>query len=296
MNGYWQAIAKKLGKTLNKPLQFISRESISGGCINQSWKVTDNTGHDWFIKTNKPTLLSMFEAEAAGVNEIRQTHAIKAPQAFCFGSTPEVSYLVLEYIPLNGRINQSQTGEQLAALHQHLNEKEQPFGWAIDNTIGATPQLNTPHTDWISFYREERLLFQLNLAKSKGYSHKAYENGLLLAEKIPLFFSSYHPQASLLHGDLWSGNCASDEHGNPVIFDPATYYGDHETDLAMTELFGGFNQQFYESYHDHYPIDSGYKNRKTLYNLYHILNHFNLFGGGYASQAASMTQKCLSQV
>ena len=296
MNGNWDEISKSLSNTLNKKIVFSQHTSVSGGCINQAWKVTDSKGHLWFVKTNKPSLVAMFEAEAAAVNELKATGAIRVPQAYCFGSTPELSYLVLEYISLGGSINQAQAGKQLAALHQHHQSGELPFGWSIDNTIGATPQSNTPHASWLSFYKKERLLYQLNLAKSKGYSSKAYDKGLLLAEKLPLFFSNYQPQASLLHGDLWSGNCASDDQGNPVIFDPATYYGDRETDLAMTELFGGFNQQFYDAYHHHYPIDSGYKSRKTLYNLYHILNHYNLFGGAYASQAESMTQKCLSQV
>ena len=296
MNGSWQDVAKKLGETLDKPLQLTNKNALSGGCINQSWKVHDTQGQNWFVKTNKPSLLPMFEAEAAGVEEIRATSTIRAPQAYCFGSTAKFSYLVLEYIPLNSTINQTQTGAQLAALHQHHSKQNSPFGWHINNTIGSTPQSNRSHDNWKSFYKEERLLFQLNLAKSKGYPAKAYESGLLLAEKLSAFFSNYQPKASLLHGDLWGGNCASDDAGNPVIFDPASYYGDRETDLAMTELFGGFNQQFYDAYNDYYPVDSGYKTRKTLYNLYHILNHYNLFGGGYASQAESMTQKCLSQV
>ena len=120
--------------------------------------------------------------------------------------------------------------------------------------------------------------------------------GLELAEKTHLFFTDYQPRPSLLHGDLWGGNCASDNNNNPVIYDPAVYYGDRETDLAMTELFGGFNNDFYQSYNDTFALDPGYKTRKDLYNLYHILNHYNLFGGSYASQANSITQKLLSEI
>jgi fructosamine-3-kinase len=169
------------------------------------------------------------------------------------------------------------------------------FGWHRDNTIGSTPQINDPSDDWITFYRDHRLGFQYQLAADHGYG-ELMPSGQQLMDCLDQFFADYKPRASLLHGDLWSGNYAIDQNGQPVIFDPAVYYGDREADLAMTELFGGFSARFYAAYNDAYPLDAGYKVRKNLYNLYHILNHLNLFGGGYLGQAERMTRQLLSEV
>jgi len=133
-------------------------------------------------------------------------------------------------------------------------------------------------------------------APDRCFSHRLYDLGQSLIEQCAAFFSDYRPLPSLLHGDLWSGNWAGDEHGEPVIFDPASYYGDRETDLAMMELFGSPGQQFFAAYHDVYPVDSGFKVRKTFYNLYHILNHANLFGSSYALQAENMLESLLAEL
>lgn len=235
----------------------------------------------------------MFAAESKGLDEIASSRSIHSPKSICYGLTKDFGYLALEFISLKPLSNQVKMGEELAKMHQNSSKY---FGWSRDNTIGSTPQSNQINGDWVSFWKEERLLFQLNLALKNGYSPKAYEDGLKLAENIPHFFSNYNVEPSLLHGDLWGGNVASDSKGDPVIFDPAVYYGDREADMAMTELFGGFNDRFYASYNQSYPLDQDYKTRKSLYNLYHILNHFNLFGGGYASQSHSITQKLLSHI
>ncbi len=302
MNSSWQKVADNLGDTIGKNIIFTTKTPVFGGDINQAWKVTDAHQQHWFIKTNQPSLLPMFEAEAKGLDEIVQTNTIRAPKHYCSGTTAEFSYLVLEYIELSSLANPAQAGEQLAKMHQFTAttlfnpEQSTLYGWAINNTIGSTPQSNQPHKSWESFYKKERLLFQLNLAKSNNYPTNAYEKGLLLADNLSCFFDRYTPKASLLHGDLWGGNCASDNNGNAVIFDPAVYFGDRETDLAMTELFGGFGADFYASYNKHYPLDRDYKTRKNLYNLYHILNHFNLFGGSYASQAENITLRLLAEI
>jgi len=157
----------------------------------------------------------------------------------------------------------------LAKLHRTAGPR---FGWHRDNWIGGTPQINTWHDDWSTFFHECRIRPQLDLAR---------KNGFRLEE--PPRLENHHPQPSLLHGDLWSGNAGFIEEG-PVIFDPAGYYGDREADLAMTELFGGFPREFYAAYRKAYPLDAGYEQRKHLYNLYHLLNHLNLFGSGYLAQ------------
>jgi len=293
MNGKLETIEQHISKTIDKHISFHKSSAVSGGCISQSFKVTDTNKNQWFIKTNSPSSFAMFEAESEGLAEIQKSTSIRTPKVICHGKNNQISYLVLEYIELRPQLNQIETGKQLAAMHQHHSDQ---FGWKRNNTIGSTPQLNQKNTDWLSFWKTQRLLFQLDLAKTIGYSNKAYDCGLELINHLAEFFVGYTPQASLLHGDLWGGNCASDETGNPVIFDPAVYFGDRETDLAMTELFGGFSAEFYASYNDHYPLDFGYKTRKQLYNLYHILNHFNLFGGGYASQAENMTLQLLAEI
>jgi fructosamine-3-kinase len=166
----------------------------------------------------------------------------------------------------------------------------------MDNTIGSTPQKNTPRQDWVAFWREQRLGYQLQLAARQGHGGALQRQGEQLLEYLPDFFTDHRPQASLLHGDLWSGNYSIDSQGQPVIFDPAVYFGDREADLAMTELFGGFGAEFYAAYNSSWPLEPGYAVRKTLYNLYHILNHLNLFGGGYLSQAQRMIQHLLAEV
>jgi len=236
----------------------------------------------------------MFEAERDGLDALTATRAIRVPQPLCCGIAEGQAYLVMEYIEM-GRANSCsdrEAGEQLAALHCHSADS---FGWRRDNVIGLTPQKNHCTEEWADFWREQRLGYQLALAASNGYGERLQSQGERLLELVPTFLN-HSPLPSLLHGDLWSGNMAYDLKGHPVIYDPAVYYGDRETDLAMTELFGGFSADFYAAYRQQWPLDSGYQTRKTLYNLYHILNHLNLFGGGYLSQAQSMVDHLLAEV
>jgi fructosamine-3-kinase len=268
--------------------------SIGGGCINTAYKVETNA-HQFFVKVNSPHLADMFEAEARGLDEMFQTHTIRVPEVICYGVEDGHSYLALEYIPLGSLRGDSGRlmGEQLAEMHRI----EQPyFGWHIDNTIGSTPQINDRHDDWLSFWRDERLGQQLAFAARNGFGGRIQKQGEKLMRDLDKLLAGHSPMPSILHGDLWGGNAGADEQGNPVIFDPATYYGDRETDLAMTELFGGFSHDFFAAYNATFPVDSGYQTRKTLYNLYHILNHVNLFGGGYLGQAESMIDRLLSEI
>jgi fructosamine-3-kinase len=166
------------------------------------------------------------------------------------------------------------------------------YGWPRDNFIGGTPQSNQSHRTWAGFFAAERLQPQLALASRNGMERNLRDQGERLAERLSSFFLDYRPAPSLLHGDLWSGNAAQIAEGvaagTPVIFDPAVYRGDREADIAMAELFGGFSESFYAAYRAAWPLDPGYETRKTLYNLYHVLNHFNLFGAGYLGQAQRM--------
>jgi len=291
-NQHLVTIAENITAAINSHIQFKHIEPIGGGCINQVSKVTDSQGNRWLIKENSPHLLDMFIAEAQGLQEISKSKSIRVPSVICYGKTTETSYLVIEYISLSASAGNTKTAEKLAKMHRYKATK---FGWFRDNTIGVTPQYNQQTDSWVQFWQQQRLLPQLQLALKNAYPKAAYEDGLKLVEKIEVFFSNYRPIPSLLHGDLWGGNHAHDQDGKPVIFDPAVYYGDRETDIAMTELFGGFRPAFYSRYNDCFPLDDGYSVRKTLYNLYHTLNHYNLFGGGYASQATNMTRRLLSE-
>lgn len=296
MNGFPKQTSNMLENVLKQhfgvSIRIQALESVGGGCINQARKVTLSDGSVWFIKLSQASRVDMFAAESAGLHAIRATSTIYAPEPISYGTEENSAYLILEYLDLRGGSQSRQAGEQLAAMHQHTAEC---FGWFRDNTIGSTTQRNREHDDWLAFWRQERLGFQLKLAKHNAYPLRAYEQGMELAENLDVFFSGYRPQASLLHGDLWGGNMAFTKGGRPVIFDPAVYYGDREADLAMTELFGGFDSDFYAAYNATWPLDAGYETRKALYNLYHILNHFNLFGGGYGMQAARMTESLLAQ-
>jgi protein-ribulosamine 3-kinase len=174
---------------------------------------------------------------------------------------------MLEWLPLGAHADWAAMGRMLAKVHRNISDR---FGWATDNWIGLAPQVNGWSDDWASFFLEKRLAPQARRA------------GLQLPE-VRMLLEGHRPQASLLHGDLWSGNAGFTPQG-PVIFDPAVYYGDREADLAMTELFGGFPEAFHASYKKEFPMEAGYETRKYLYNLYHLLNHLNLFGAGYRAQ------------
>lgn len=292
----WQSLSEQISSTTGDVFTVESTRTVGGGSINSAYVVSDGK-QSYFVKTNSASRLDMFEAEQEGLNEIAASDSIKVPVPVCVGVDGAQSYIVMENLAIHrgmGAGSQSieQLGIDLANMHRHSGER---YGWYRNNTIGSTPQINDQCADWVSFYRDHRLGFQYRLAAENG-ARSLEERGEQLMSKLQGFFEGYQPSASLLHGDLWSGNYAIDDNGIPVIFDPATYYGDREADIAMTELFGGFSPRFYSAYNESYPLDSGYRTRKILYNLYHILNHFNLFGGGYQGQAERMTEQLLSEV
>lgn len=289
-----QSLIRHLEREIGQDLQNHRLTSVGGGDINSAFRL-QAAGVAWFIKLNRAELADMFAAEAAGLQELAGIGAVRVPEVICFGQFQQHAYLVLNYIelsPLHGN-SASRLGQQLARLHR---QPQAWFGWQRDNTIGSTPQHNRRHDDWISFWQQQRLGKQLQFTAANGYTGTLQSKGEKLLARVGSFFTDYQPQPALLHGDLWCGNAAADAQGNPVMFDPACYYGDREADLAMTELFGGFGRDFYAAYQAEYPLDAGYKTRKTLYNLYHILNHLNLFGRGYLSQANGMIEQLLAEL
>lgn len=287
----WEGIASAIGRASGAPCVLRGQRSVGGGCINSAYEVDDGARR-WFVKLNAADRHDMFAAEADGLNEIAATHAVRVPQPLCHGVAAGQAFLVLEWLELSGQGAQETLGRQLAAMHRVVREE---YGWWRDNTIGSTPQPNEQSMDWMEFMCERRLGHQLDLAV-KGGNRRLHRRGEELLDRMPDLFSGYTPQASLLHGDLWSGNYAVTAAGEPVIFDPAVYYGDREADIAMTELFGGFGPGFYAAYNAAWPLDAGYRVRKTLYNLYHVLNHYHMFGGGYGNQAERMIDQLLSEL
>lgn len=286
----WDAIAAAIGAATQSRFQVAHAAPASGGCINQAWRIEGRDGARYFVKLNSADKLAMFEAEQVGLAAITTTQTVRVPQPITSGICSEHAFLALEYLDLCSNGNEHLQGEQLAALHRI---QARQFGFARDNTLGDTQQKNSWASDWITFWKEQRLGFQLDLAVHNGYSCSLQALGVRLLEKLPELLDGYTPSPSLLHGDLWGGNHAFLTDGTPVLFDPAPYYGDRETDLAMTELFGGFGPEFYAAYRSAWPLDAGYATRKSLYNLYHVLNHANLFGGGYVQQAESMMKRLL---
>lgn len=288
----WEYIEKQIEQATGMPFRITGNQGVGGGSINLATCVTDGD-RQYFIKTNQQRYMGMFEAEAQGLFEMAASKTVRVPGPVCNGSFDQHCFVVMEYLELGGHADMVLFGQQLAAMHAVIQER---FGWEMDNTIGSTPQPNSRSTDWVQFWRDHRLGFQLELAASNGYGGKLQRLGERLMSDFPILFESYQPKASMLHGDLWSGNYGGLEDTEPVIFDPAFYYGDREADLAMTTLFGGFSGNFYAAYNEAWPLDDGYAVRKVFYNIYHIVNHLNLFGGGYHSQAIGMIESVLSEI
>ncbi len=231
----------------------------------------------------------MYEAEADGLDELRKAGEIRVPDVIACGVEDGRACLVLERLHMEHPSGDTarRFGHQLARLHRHTAER---FGWFRDNTIGPTPQKNGWSDDWIEFFRELRLDFQIQLARQNG--HDLVDQGKRLGARLPELFEGYDPEPSLLHGDLWGGNWGS-VGGEPVIFDPAVYYGDRESDIAMTMLFGGFGRAFYEGYAAEWPMAPGHEQRIKLYQLYHVLNHLNLFGTSYLGRARQLLRELI---
>lgn len=294
MQADWTEVAAAIAQATGEPFRARSSRALGGGCINAAALLEDG-GRRYFVKLNEAARYEMFAAEAAGLEELARAGAVRVPRPVCHGTTGDRAFLVLEHLdlaPASGE-TQERLGRALAAQHRVTRPR---FGWERDNTIGSTPQPNRPREGWIEFWREQRLGVQLELAARNGYGGVLIAKGERLSERLGALFGTYRPAASLLHGDLWSGNVGATREGEPVIFDPAVYFGDREADLAMTELFGGFSPRFYGAYREAWPLEAGYELRRVLYNLYHVLNHLNLFGGGYLGQAERMLDRLLAEV
>ena len=268
-----------LNEILGAPLR--SATPISGGDINDAYKLILTDGRQVFMKANRSAGLSFFQAEADGLEAIHATGTIGTPKVIDVGKDQQYGvFLLLEWVEASPKPHDfwESFGRNLARMHQATASR---FGWEKDNYIGASPQINTPHDKWITFYRDCRLAPQFRNAQHYFDPSTRKCITRLLDHLEDHLVEPAHP--SLLHGDLWSGNFITGNDGQAWLIDPAVYVGHAEADLAMTELFGGFAPAFYSAYQGVNPLQPGYEQRRDMYNLYHLLNHLNLFGGGYLS-------------
>jgi len=276
----WEAICSLLSDKLSAKIEYKSHQSASGGCIHKSATLITNAG-PFFVKVNQAQQMPLLEAEAESLEAIHNTHTIACPRPIYYGLVENQATLVMQHLELAPAQagSMQELGTLLAAMHQ---KEHKAFGWHSNNFIGYTPQLNAYKGDWLEFYLQYRLEPQIRWAKQKGLELSGIDE---LLNQLPKLFDNHTPYPALLHGDLWGGNIGFGLSGEPYIFDPACYYGDREADIAFTEMFGGFTKDFYLAYEKQLPLSEGYESRKRLYNLYHELNHYNLFGGGYGQQA-----------
>jgi protein-ribulosamine 3-kinase len=268
-------------------VRIISTSNIGGGSIANSQLIKTERGVNYFLKSygsNKEILKS----EANGLEELAKTEAIRIPKVVAVTN----DFLILEYIHTGKRNNNFSEifGRKFAQMHRTTSEQ---FGFFENNFIGSNPQINVNRSNcWIEFFWENRLLFQFRLAERNGYVdndfHKLFNK---LETQVPLILSGTEEPPTILHGDLWSGNFMVDEIGIPVLIDPAVYYGNRESDLAMTQMFGGFDSKFYSAYNEIYPLCDDWEYRMDLYMLSHVNNHLNLFGTSYYNQAISIIKK-----
>lgn len=290
----FEVIAREITAQLSAECEPEPESAVSGGSIHRSyrWRCGEK---DLFVKVADRDSGAGLEAEVTGLRVLADAQAVRVPRVLAHGSAARTTFLALEWIESRptGRAAERRLGEQLVAQHQVTAAQ---FGFADDNFIGRTRQPNGWLEDWAEFFRERRLRHQLAIATRNGFAQLLEQPGARLLESVAALLAGHEPQASLLHGDLWAGNWLADEHEEAFIFDPAVYYGDREADLAMTRLFGGFGRAFYDAYLAAAPLPAGHAVRAELYNLYHVLNHANLFGGGYARQARASIDRLLAEV
>ena len=287
----WKEVDAIISKSIGRPFQTDQRVAVGGGCINEAFRISSSRDA-FFVKRHHASMAGMFESEFEALSQMDATKTVRVPKPVGWGVAAGYAWLVTEFLDLTScqGVSQQELGKQLA----HLHLKRQPhFGWLRDNTVGSTPQPNPPTSDWIDFWREHRLGWQFELAHQKGGT---FSGSQPLLDVLDVFFEEYEPSPSLLHGDLWSGNMAALGNGMPVVFDPASYFGDAEAEFGIIDMFGGFADAFYKGYASVRPFDEGFQIRRHLYRLYHELNHFNLFGSSYATSCESTITRLLRMV
>lgn len=287
-----QAISQRTGK----PCQLTNE--ATGGCISRSM-VMQCGNCKVFVKLNDASQFIMFQAEADGLNALDRAGQFRVPRPVALGCAAGVAFLAMEFLelrPLQDRDDGVVFGHALAEMHQ---SQSADFGWrgphGSTNFLGANPQSNQPTGNWPHFFAQHRLLPQVQLLEGGDTPAELIDGAYRLVEGCAALLSGHQTVPSLVHGDLWHGNAAMAD-GRPTVFDPAVHYADREVDLAMSELFGGFPDAFYAAYREAWPLPAGQEQRKLLYNLYHVLNHVNLYGRSYHSQARRMMGRLLAEL
>ena len=275
-----------LKSVYGKPVKINVSKSTGGGCINQTQVLFLSNGERVFLKHNPSPPENFFAVEVKGLNLLAKAkNGPHVPRPLGVSLEPNPQFLLMEYIEPSSLKSGFPTrfARALAELHRETQEQ---YGLDHDNFIGKTVQKNNKESDGVIFFRECRIRFQQELARKTRGLPKDMDRRLdKFCEKLETLLNFKNEKPSLLHGDLWSGNYFPSHDQVPCIFDPAVYFGPREADLAMTEMFGRLPQEFYSAYHEAFPLEPGYAERKDIYNLYHLINHYNLFGGSYLGQA-----------
>ncbi len=290
------AIENVIGEATGKPARVSAASSLSGGCIHSSRKLTLEDGRTFFCKVGSSEPKDILEREFEGLCALGRGKSIRTAKPLGWKSLPELGnqFLITEFVPPGKPTSGffEGFGRDLAHLHRDCTAPQ--FGFEHDNYIGRTPQSNRWTSDWCEFWGRDRFGFQLELARHNGYnSPELHRLGGKLTDQLAERIGDSGDPPSLLHGDLWSGNFLVDEEGCAVLIDPAVYYGHREAELAMCQLFGGFSRAFYDSYREAWPLQPGVQERIKVYQLYHLLNHLNLFGTGYLAGCISLLKKIL---
>ena len=298
-------LQQQLGE--DSPVELVAQCPVVGGCIHRAWQLELADGRRWFLKSNGAEALPLLLAEAEGLRALARWARLPllVPEPLGVGVLAGQALLLLPWLVFSGASGSRGSGASgdcwfgvgggLAALHRASAEagaSEGRFGWSCDNVIGSNPQINGWEKNWPRFFVDYRLGPQLRWAAQQG---QPLRGGKQLLELVPHWLGGHQVQPALVHGDLWSGNGALLAGGGGALFDPAVYWGDREVDLAMAQLFGGFPQAFFAGYASRWPLEPGSKERVAIYNLYHLINHANLFGGGYWFQAQSSINSLLSR-
>ncbi|WP_300180053.1 fructosamine kinase family protein [uncultured Aliivibrio sp.] len=282
----WQAIAKQISEVTGQPFSISEREVINGGEINDCYMISDGSQR-YFVKINDRAELPIFETEIESLNQLDQSEFIFVPSPLHVGTTKDHAFLVLNFLPTKPMDQRTSfdLGVSLANHHQWGDQLE--YGFDCDNYLGNVLQVNTWHRKWACFFAEQRIGWQLQLLHEKGMEFGDIDT---LIKNTKNILHNHQPKPALLHGDFWHGNIALSVKG-PISYDPASYWGDPECDLAMAELFGGFQDSFFEGYQSVTPIAEGFETRQNLYSLYHVLNHCTMFGGEYMNHAQQLIEK-----
>ena len=233
----------------------------------------------------------MFEAEAKGLQSLKNTQTVRVPTPYYWAEEEGYSFLIMEHLQLSAHTPSSQKELGTLLAKMHLAKGAKKFGYDINNTIGTTPQINTWSENWVEFFIHQRLVVQLKLLEQKRGDTEILSRGEKFIERYTTYFKGIQITPALLHGDLWSGNTAADEKGKPVIYDPAVYYGHDEAEFGILLMFGGFTQEFHEAYRELIPMEPGFQERQLGYQLYHYLNHYNIFGSSYRPSCMSILAK-----